>query len=327
MDMNSLLFIGLAMLAAGGIFYAVVFPFLSGEARAEKRQSAFVNATSVSNKRVVDRNTDANTRRKQVADSIKEIDHKATTKKLTIEAKISQAGLDWPKSKFFLVSAAAGGACGVAVLFVSGNILYFFPGLLIGGFGLPNWFLGFLKKRRLNKFTVEFPNAVDVIIRGIKAGLPLGDCVRIIASEAVEPVRGEFRQIVESTQLGLSIAEGCERMAERVPTSEASFFAIVITIQQKAGGNLSEALGNLSAVLRDRKKMRVKVKAMSSEAKASAGIIGALPFIVTLLVYVSSPRYIELLWLTSTGRMVLACAGFWMFLGVMSMRKMINFDM
>ena len=327
MDMNSLVFIGLAMLAAGGVFYAVVYPYLSGEARAEKRQSAFTSNGGVSTKRVIDRAVDSTTRRKQVAESLKELDHKAKNKKVSLETKISQAGLDWSKSKFMLISAAIALFLGAVVFYISGDVLYFVPGLLIGGFGIPNWLLGFLKKRRINKFIHEFPNAVDVIIRGIKAGLPLGDCIRIIASEAVEPVRGEFRQIVEATTLGLSIAEGTERLAERVPSAESNFFSIVINIQQKAGGNLSEALANLSRVLRDRKKMQQKVKAMSSEAKASAGIIGALPFIVTLLVYVSSPRYIELLWITSTGRMVMAVSGFWMFLGVMSMRKMITFDM
>ncbi len=326
MDMESLLFVALAMVAAGGVFYVFVYPYMSGDARAEKRQAAF-NSTAVASKRVVDRAADPAARRKQVAESLKEIDNKAKSKKLTLETKISQAGLSWSKSKFMMISAALGLGFGVAVLLISGNILYVIPGIFVGAFGASNWLLGFLKKRRINKFIKEFPNAVDVIIRGIKAGLPLGDCVRIIASEAVEPVRGEFRQIVEATTMGLSIAEGCERMAERVPVTETNFFSIVINIQQKAGGNLSEALGNLSRVLRERKKMQMKVTAMSSEAKASAGIIGALPFIVTLLLYLSSPRYIELLWITSTGRMVMAVAGFWMFIGIMSMKKMINFDM
>ena len=126
--------------------------------------------------------------------------------------------------------------------------------------------------------------------------------------------------------MGLSAGEAVERIVERVPVADANFFSIVINIQQKSGGNLSEALGNLSRVLRDRKKMKQKIKAMSSEAKASAGIIGSLPFIVTMLVYLSSPHYIELLWTTPTGRMVMAVSGFWMFLGILTMRKMISFD-
>ena len=129
--------------------------------------------------------------------------------------------------------------------------------------------------RRMKKFIVEFPNAVDVIIRGVKAGLPLGDCIRVIAAEAAEPVRSEFRRIVEAQAIGLSVAEAVEKLHDSVPIAEANFFSIVINLQSKSGGNLSEALGNLSRVLRDRKKMALKIKAMSSEAKTSAGIIGA----------------------------------------------------
>jgi len=116
-------------------------------------------------------------------------------------------------------------------------------------------------------------------------------------------------------------------MAERVPVSESSFFAIVIGIQQKAGGNLTEALANLSRVIRERKKMRAKVKAVSSEAKASAGIIGALPFVVGTLVYLVSPDYISLLWTTSTGRIVIGGGLCWMGIGIMVMKKMINFEL
>ena len=167
---------------------------------------------------------------------------------------------------------------------------------------------------------------MDIIVRGIKAGLPLGDCIRIIANEGAEPVRTEFRGIVEAQSLGLTLGEAVERMVERVPVTEANFFSIVINIQAKSGGNLSEALGNLSRVLRERKKMRGKVSAMSMEAKASASIIGALPFIVGLLVYLSTPAYMMLLFTSSTGKLVIGASLFWMFIGLMSMRKMIQFD-
>ena len=163
-------------------------------------------------------------------------------------------------------------------------------------------------------------------MRGIKAGLPLGDCIRIVGNEAPEPLAAEFRGMIEAQQMGMTIGEAVERLAQRVPTPEANFFAIVIVIQQKTGGNLSEALGNLSRVLRDRKKMKHKIKAMASEATASAGIIAALPFIVSILVYLTSPAYIMLLFTTSTGNVTLLVAGFWMACGVFVIRKMINFD-
>ena len=167
---------------------------------------------------------------------------------------------------------------------------------------------------------------MDVIVRGIKSGLPLNDCLRIVANEAQEPVRSEFRYMIEQQALGISISEAVLKLYERVPVPESNFFAIVIGIQAKSGGNLSETLGNLSRVLRERKKMKGKVQSMSQEAKASAGIIAALPFTVALLTYLSSPRYIELLWITSVGKVALVICAIWMTFGILVMRKMINFD-
>ena len=150
--------------------------------------------------------------------------------------------------------------------------------------------------------------------------------MRIIAIDSPEPVRGEFRSIMETQAIGMPIGDSCAKLYERIPIAEANFFGIVIAIQSKAGGNLSEALGNLSKVLRDRKKMKAKIQAMSMEAKASASIIACLPLAVMLIVYVTSPNYIELLWTTAMGRMMLAGCAVWMLIGVLVMRKMINFD-
>ena len=132
--------------------------------------------------------------------------------------------------------------------------------------------------------------------------------------------------LVDSQSIGLPLGEACGKIYERIPLPEANFFAIVISIQQKAGGNLSEALSNLSRVLRDRKQMKAKIKAMSQEAKASAAIIGALPVAVMTLVYITSPQYISLLWTEPVGRLMLAASAVWMFMGIMVMKKMINFD-
>jgi tight adherence protein B len=148
----------------------------------------------------------------------------------------------------------------------------------------------------------------------------------VIVADSPEPIRSEFRSIIEAQTIGIPLGEACGKLYERIPLPEANFFGIVISIQQKAGGNLSEALGNLSRVLRDRKRMKAKIKAMSMEAKASAAIIGILPIAVMLIVYVTSPDYISLLWTEPMGRVMLAASIFWMFVGVMSMKKMINFD-
>ncbi|MBX9741309.1 MAG: type II secretion system F family protein [Beijerinckiaceae bacterium] len=322
--MNTILIVVLSMFAAGAVFYALVYPYLSGEAAADKRKSALIQNSPQRN--VGNRASDTASRRKQVADSLKEIEKKGKNKKVSLEQRILQAGLSITKAQFFMWCGIGGLGLSLFLFFVSEELFMAALGLFVGGFGLPRWILSHLKRRRLKSFSVEFPNALDVIIRGVKAGLPLGDCLRIVAAESAEPVKSEFIQIVEAQTMGLTISEAIERIAERVPVAEARFFSIVITIQQKAGGNLSEALGNLSRVLRDRKKMAAKIQAMSSEAKASAGIIAALPFVVAVMVYFTSPRYIELLWLHSTGRVVLFCCAIWMMIGVGVMKKMISFD-
>ena len=213
-----------------------------------------------------------------------------------------------------------------AVYILDGGLI---PAALLGfaaGFGLPRWTLSFLKKRREAKFLDRFPDAIDVIVRGIKSGLPLGDSLRVLAVEAPEPIRTEFRHHPRDPGGRRAARRSLRKLFERMPLPESNFFAIVISIQQKSGGNLSEALGNLSKVLRDRKKMKGKIKAMSTEAKASAAIIGSLPVAVMSIVYITSPDYITLLWTDRLGQMMLAGSALWMSTGIMVMKKMINFD-
>jgi len=325
MDTRPLLIVGLFAFAIAGALYVLVLPYLSGEAQAEKRQRRV--AGSSARRSGGERTVDAAARRKQVADSLKELEQRnAEIKKVSLENRIAQAGLNLTRTGFLIASGVSALLATLLLFLVTGKLPMALAGIAIGGFGLPNFWLKITTDRRLKNFGLEFPNAIDVIIRGVKAGLPLNDCIRIIASEASEPVRTEFRQIVEAQTLGLTITEAIERMPVRIPTAEANFFAIVIAIQQKAGGNLAEALGNLSRVLRERKKMRDKVKAISSEAKASAMIIGSLPVVVAMLVYLTSPRYIELLWTTDTGRVVLAICAVVMGIGTFIMKKMIAFD-
>lgn len=321
-DQQTLILYGLGLLALFGVIYGLS-PLLFGDARADKRRTAVAGQRV---KRSGDRVTDAASRRKQVSDSLKEVENRGKTKRVPLEIRIQQAGLSWSRNGYIIGSVLAGFLLGGVLYVAEDSLAIAAAAALVGGFGMPSWILGFLKKRRLAKITQEFPNALDVVIRGVKAGLPLGDCLRIIASESPEPLRSEFRRVVEAQQMGQSVTEAIEKLAERVPITETNFFSVVIGIQQKAGGNLTEALGNLSRVIRERKKMKGKVKAVSSEAKASAGIIGALPFVVGTLVWIVSPDYISLLWTTSTGRMAMAGGAFWMSIGIFVMKKMINFD-
>lgn len=324
MDPQLLLIAGLITLAVGGLLFAAL-PYLTGEIKAENRLAAVQGQAAKKTVGGIDRIKDGEARRKQVADSLKELDQRAK-RKVTLETKFQQAGVTWSRLQFYMISLACALAVAALVFYVSLNYFLVGPAALVGFFGIPAWLLSFLKKRRIKKFVEGFPNAVDVIVRGIKAGLPLGHCLQIIAAESAEPVRTEFRQIIEAQTIGLTVSEAVERIVERVPIPDASFFSIVITIQQKAGGNLAEALGNLSRVLRERKKMKQKIQAMSSEAVSSAGIIGSLPIIVTALIFLTTPSYITILFIHPTGHFVLACAGVWMFIGIMVMRKMINFD-
>ncbi len=323
MDIHVLALAALAAFAVGGLAFVFVYPLLSGERKAEKRQAAL---TSGPTKKVIDKQADAAARRKQITDSLKEIETRNSRKRVTLDNMLTRAGLNWSQRQFLIFAAGLGIVFGAVTLFLDGNPYIALAAVLIGGAGLPLWTLKFLAKRRLKKFVTLFPDAIDIIVRGVRAGLPLGDCLRIIATEVAEPVRGEFRQIVEAQAMGLTASEAVDRLITRVPISETSFFSIVISIQQKAGGSLSEALANLSTVLRERKKMEGKIKAFSSEARASAMIIGSLPFVVGGLVYVTSPKYIELLWTTETGQIVMAGSLIWMGIGMFIMKKMVTFD-
>jgi tight adherence protein B len=197
--------------------------------------------------------------------------------------------------------------------------------VFVVGLGLPRWVLSFLTARRKKKFTENFATAIDVIVRSVKSGLPTNEALRIVAREASNPVGSEFHNLVESMKVGVTMDQALKRMMESMPTAEVGFFAIVMTIQGKSGGNLSEALGNLAFVLRDRKRLQGKIKAMSSEAKASAMIIGSLPPAVMLLVYVTTPAYIMKLFTERAGNLMLAACVIWMSCGILVMRKMINF--
>lgn len=313
----------LATVAVGGVAWVFLYPILSGERNAERRKDNVARSQPVARTA----RGAQKSRREQVEESLKELEKRQQQqKRLPLAARISQAGLNWSKRQFFLISAGMGVTIFVLALGAGFGLMAALGFGFAAGFGLPFWFLGYLKRRRENKFLNAFPDAVDVIVRGIKAGLPLLDSLKVIAAEAEEPVRSEFRTIIETQTIGIPLGDACAKLYERMPLAEANFFGIVIAIQQKSGGNLSEALGNLSKVLRDRKRMKAKIQAMSQEAKASAAIIGSLPPAVMLLVWLSSPDYISLLWTHHLGHMLLAGSALWMFTGCMVMRKMINFD-
>ncbi len=315
---NPLLLAGFCAVAVGGLALA----FVGGDSRSQKRRAAvnrparLASASSSQAEKLL--------RRKQIADGLRHLEK--ANRRVTLQSRIEQAGLSLTPVQFVVASLGVGLLAALAALVQSGSALFAAPvGVMVAAW-LPQFALKRLRARRIATFIASFPNAIDIVVRGVKSGLPLGDTLRVAADESPEPVRGELRRVVQATKIGLTLAEAAARMAHRVPVAETNFFAIVIAIQGQAGGNLSEALGNLSRVLRERKKMKAKIGAMSMEAKASAVIIGLVPFVVVGALYATSPKYVSLLWTTRHGELIGAAAIGWMAIGVAIMKKMVSFD-
>ncbi|TAN55699.1 MAG: type II secretion system F family protein [Rhodospirillales bacterium] len=271
----------------------------------------------------------AGQRKRMVAAKLKEIEDKAKAKKSSsnsLRDMMLQANLDWTPKRYYIVSAV------VAVVGTALYLLKGFPPMVTPlvtitlGLGLPRWVLRKMALRRQKAFTFKFADAVDVIVRGIRSGLPVGECLNIIGREMPEPIGLEFRLIVEGQKLGLTMSEVLDRSLARMPTAELKFFAIVLAIQQQTGGNLADTLSKLSDVLRGRKKLQDKIKSLSSEAKASASIIGSLPFFVSGLLYLINPGYMGILFSDPTGHVLIAGGLAWMGMGVFVMSRMISFD-
>ena len=325
-DVSQLAFAALAMIAVAGLAWVFLYPYLSGEATAAQRLDRVSGGQNLKRGSRIEKELEL--RKKSVEDSIKELETRQGNIETNppLEARIEQAGLSWTRTTYYIFSAICGIVIfGLTIVFI-GSFLSAAVSAALGTISLPRMFLNRKRKKRLDKFINEFPNALDVITRGVKAGLPVTDCIRICSQESPEPVRSEFRQIVEAQALNIPLGAAVEMLYQRVPLPETNFFSIVITVQQKSGGNLSEILGNLSKVLRDRKKMRGKIRAMSQESIASAMIIGSLPLAVLLLLYFMNPEYISMLWTKPVGQLMLFGAFAWMGIGTLVMRKMISFD-
>lgn len=320
----SLLVAVLAFVAVGGAGF-----LLTG---ANQPQTASKRVKAVAGGMKVDRRkqaveTAALRRRQSTQEALKELSNnekQSRKRRISVKGQIEQAGLKITPLMFWLMAAGLGAVLAVVGLVVQGPIgagMGFFIGLL----GLPRWVLGMQVAGRQKKFGNQLADAIDVIVRGVKSGLPLNQCLRIIAQESPEPLKSEFQALCDSQAMGVPLDQSMQRMYERMPLPEVNFFSIVLVIQQKTGGNLSESLGNLSTVLRARKLMKEKVKALSAEAKASAWIIGSLPVGVMGLVYFTRPAYIATLFTDPMGHLILIGAALMMAMGIFIMNKMINF--
>jgi tight adherence protein B len=316
-----------AFMAVGGVGWVAVGAV--GDAQSKKRMNRAVGTGGLQRgRRQTSALDQAAQRKRQVQESLKDLEQRQRDqrkKSLSIKARIQQAGMSFTPAVFWMVSAGMA-AAGLLIAFITGQSLLVTAGIgLVSGLGMPRWWLGFLRGRRQKQFSGEFANALDVITRGVKSGLPLNECLKILSVESPEPVKTEFAKLVEGIAVGVSLPDGLDRMCERMPLPELNFFRTVLIIQQKTGGNLAETLGNLSVVLRSRKMMREKIGALSSEAKSSAAIIGSLPPGVMGIVYATTPSYMGQMFTHPTGQLMLLGGLTWMFIGIMVMRGMINF--
>lgn len=305
---------------------AALVPVISGRGASKKRALNIVRRNP--DARMLEARTTAEIarRRKMITESVNALNAEKKQSGISLEVRLEQAGITLSPVTFVALFSAAGVIAGLIVYFAFKDILIASGFASLIGLALPLWLLGYLRKKRIDKFLLGFPLALDTIVRGVRSGLPLSDCLSVIANEAAEPVRGEFRRMVEGQAVGLSIGDAAERIAERIPVPETTFFSIILSIQQSTGGNLGESLANLSEVLRERKKLRDKVSALTAEGIVSACIIGALPFFVLFALFFLQPEYISTLFETDSGLKLVGFAAFWMSLGIVFMKKMINFD-
>jgi tight adherence protein B len=315
----------LAMMALGG----VAFAFAGGDERTQKRVTALTK--SKGNARTAAKlQLEVAQKRKSVATLLKDVEKNQAAmrakNKPTLRRRLEQAGfINASPRNYWIVCGVLGLVTALICLVTGQSMLVLGFSVLAAAGGLPRWVLNFLFNRRKKRFTKEFAGAIDVIVRSVRSGLPTNEALRIVARETPDPVGSEFTRLVDGLKVGVTLDQGLKKMHENMPTAEVGFFGIVMTIQAKSGGNLSEALSNLASVLRDRKRLEGKIKAMSSEAKASSAIIGSLPPGVMGIVWLTTPAYINLLFSERVGNLLLAGCVFWMFTGIMVMRSMINF--
>lgn len=324
--MSILVYVLLGIVSVGAIAIAFV-PQLMGSSRADKRMRA-LQGDIQANRREADVVRNRDDRRKQIQQTLRQqTDALGKAKRrVPLQDQIYQAGMKVKAAVFIRSQVIVGVIVMVICFFVQVPILFCPVFGLAAGYLLPKMYLGRRRKKHQNAYLEELPNAVEAIVRGVKSGLPLNDSMRLVAKEAKEPIKSEFQRVIDQQALGKSTTEVIQMLFDRMPLPEVNFFVVVITVQQQAGGNLSEALGNLSRVLRNRKKMKQKIKAMSSEVKASAGIIGSLPFIVGILVTLTTPAYMVPLFTTTIGQIWLGIAVLMMSLGGFMMNRMIQFD-
>jgi tight adherence protein B len=315
--------------SAGGLLLAILYPRMAADSLLDKRVERIASTRSIAPAQAdaADESRHQRSAEAILREAEEELNaHAKRRHRPSLRKRMRQAGMAWNTTIYYLVCGASGLIAAALVLSLGLGMLAAICFGTAVGVGLPHWYIGFQRSRRFKRFASEFPNALDFIVRGVKSGLPLVDCLRSVAANAQEPVKSEFRTLIADQALGMPPDEAVQRLSDRMPLPDVNFFAMVIAMQSRTGGSLSEALTNLSGVLRERRKMEGKVQALSGEVRASAIVIGALPVVFAAVIYLTTPAYISLLFTTEEGKIVLATCGVLMTSGILMMRKIINFE-
>ncbi|MCB2050203.1 MAG: type II secretion system F family protein [Novosphingobium sp.] len=250
----------------------------------------------------------------------------STSRIEALSLRLHRTGKGWTISQYFYASLGLMLLVAVLLYLKTGAAALSLGVGMIFGLGIPHMVVNHFIKKRTNNFTTKFPDAIELLVRGLRSGLPVTETLTVVAQEVPGPVGEEFKAVVDRIKVGRSMEESLQETADRLNTPEFSFFCITIAIQRETGGNLAETLSNLADVLRKRAQMKLKIKAMSSESKASAYIVGSLPFIVFAMVYWINPKYLGGFF--TDDRLIVAGLGgmVWMSIGVFIMAKMVSFE-
>ncbi len=325
MTLEAMLIAGLGFIVIAGLGFALTSGSKGADSALKRVNTFTASGRTAKAKTQREKSRQPDERRKQILTHLKETERRERKARLSLNARMLQAGLEPDLKKYWIICAVLG-VVAFGLLFVTGiNPLIALVGSGVAGLGLPVWVLNIMAGMRLKKFTLLFPDAIDILVRGIKTGLPVNDCIRIIAKESPAPLGPAFQRLVDNVGVGMALDQALEKIYESLPSAELRFFAIVLAIQQKTGGNLAEALSNLSTVLRSRKMLGEKIKALSSEAVSSAFIIGMMPPGVAALIASTNYEFIRVLFEDPRGHMLLLGGACWMGIGIFIMHRMISF--
>ncbi|RNJ62125.1 MAG: pilus assembly protein TadB [Porphyrobacter sp. IPPAS B-1204] len=322
MDFFQTLLITLVIFAMLVMGYAVIAG--SGVAKAQKRR---VQAVRYRHSESLDAKVDAQFKRAVAARKPKTYKVAGSASRLqALSMRLNRTGKSWTVTQYIYVSVGLALAISVLVFATSrAPLLSLGVGLLVGA-GLPHMVIGYLINKRTNLFVSKFPDGIELLVRGLRSGLPVTETLGIVATEVPGPVGYEFKSVIDRIKVGKTMEDALQDTADKLGIAEFNFFTITLAIQRETGGNLAETLSNLSEVLRKRAQMKLKIRAMSSESKASAYIVGSLPFLVTAAIAFLNPEYMAPF--LTDDRLIVAGlgAGVWMGIGVLIMAKMVNFE-